>query len=852
MRYENVASIRLRGDKVRAQQFIGEARNVVGNMLSANVNELQQLHTRRQLAPGVECVVDVVHGQVLIEIYAEPGPPPVSGACHGFITTPTSVGVKGAFCWAPTTAENWRWQKDPSLQGGTVVWHNDTTAISIDAETRYTARGLGTAVYQDGGKIWEAPETAVGICMSEERIVVLTKSDKLRLYYQGTTGWQEGTIVGEDLSDPNLELKQPILFNQDGTAGVAMIFDHSEIFANLDDDYFSDLDYELLDHRFIFKGLSVALSGTVATVSLDIEHSGLGLVEYSGPSTGCSYNSNTYRRSSATGLKNDPHGYVAYIHYDGSVDQVPLSVIPRGGGLATCVYNITTTSSTCSSYDVTSEQPVTDCTQCSPTGCCGYVGCYIITGSTANPNPCPYNEATWCVCSDGCTKPNNCEDGGYIAKVVTAVFNDTGERYDVYNQSFYQTNIGGEAGYELKDTRTITIRKDFAGNEEVKAELELTTVRDITGYTGYTTYAYEGTNVFPGGRTLTYINTDCEEIWYDPFGSACGKPIDPYIYFNGYSHSEFWEYRWTYTSTGNSTYGYNESSVFKLNFKTGNFSIPLIDKSERNRNQTVTSEAYDVDDYFQQTRVCLDPVETTGWLGYNNYSASNVQTRDSGGDSWLRQILGFDLRCGAVFYTESLNMQHQSGCHITRPHYSVAKLRTPDGATHTLPLPTTTNYFLALPGILHEYSITSHGYYSPAVCQCQYNPVWTDPPDPVTYGNRFEWVFRRLVKEPFAMDYKGAVSCKSLDGCYSVPTPNCDPVLGILGSTPSSTFACNQDIHGHWFVSAYVVSNYAPYPFPAGSAFFNYLDEAPNADPNAVNTALTNAHYPKISVFGPR
>lgn len=135
MRYEKEVAWKFFGDKQKAQQYTAQARVVAGELLNANVNELEQVTRRVQLAGDVWCQVRKIPGQVIIEIHANPevGEKPLHRVA-GFIVQ-ASDDKEGVIRWDPN-AKKWSWIPAAKFKGGiqygNIVWKDNKDSVLTD------------------------------------------------------------------------------------------------------------------------------------------------------------------------------------------------------------------------------------------------------------------------------------------------------------------------------------------------------------------------------------------------------------------------------------------------------------------------------------------------------------------------------------------------------------------------------------------------------------------------------------------------------------------------------------------------------------------------------------------------
>lgn len=214
MRYEKEVALKLKGDVQLAQQYITQARVVAGELIAANINELQQLNTTKLLAPGVTCRASIIHGQVILEIIAETEHTEPERYVAGFIVK-TSDNREGVIAWNPAS-EIWSWvprHKFKTFIYGNIVWKNERVALSVKPfPERHAFYGSTTFqdsytsdVYINGKLLCTMPYPAYGAAIYEDRLYVVVNDSYTGAYMYSTdypgdyTNWDVVQISSDQL-----------------------------------------------------------------------------------------------------------------------------------------------------------------------------------------------------------------------------------------------------------------------------------------------------------------------------------------------------------------------------------------------------------------------------------------------------------------------------------------------------------------------------------------------------------------------------------------------------------------------------------------------------------------------------
>lgn len=769
------------GDVQLAQAYAGFARKMLGSLHTQNVLKLDDQRAHATV-PGATIDVGISFGQKWARINAISGGEK-QGACYGFIAQPENTDYgqffeDGVFCWNERKT-SWKWKESNSflngLRYGRVVWHNTTNALSFEATTRYTATNLSSNVYLDGKLLAEAPGTVLGVCRLGNYLVCVcgAKRTEIVVYYKpwsvrpSTVDWETASFSGTNFTEDQ-EIMQPVLFSDSGTKGIATVFDYAEITTITDEDVYYDYDYEDQDHRRIFKIFDLAL-----------------LYDEDGV-----YATGAFR----TG-------------------QTGLGITENKGESGDCVrttspsYDTNCTSSIEGNYEGWRYFPTDNkweqTVQGHPEKICNNPIEIVIDWETTPPY------TTNCFETDP-EKAGSLRIFSYAAYTDTTISTTTNSTFVTY---------GSWIAEEMTDSREVTLRADFVAETPVYAKLKFVTFRKNTDGSCIASYSSTST------ATQDY-HWDACPIPTTEYACSSSKTLlsglgsIPAYYVNNNLNG-------SYNGSRLQTSDYTAFVTVQLTVNTATIDVLELD----------VAQTYTETDTYNKT------VTTTETLGYLSCGADYTEDSEASDPTsglqiyqWgfsstaiVRYIAGYDIRCGAILYTENTITN-------TQAKTSKTKLRLPTGTTVEV-FTANTSY---LPGLFYlppfGSDTTIIGTH-PGISDCV--PYGIDCTSgsreevDSAYENRYEYILRRGVAQNYTMD---ELTTGSLG--YNLGS-------GFFYNGAIYVFEANEDINDRWMVSAAVITPYY------GSGSYNYLQNAPGNDPAPLSaTTGDTPYYKPISVMG--
>jgi hypothetical protein len=225
MRYDKEVAWKFFGDIAKAQQYIPQARTAAGEIFSANVNELEQVTRRVQLAEGVWCQVKQIPGQVVIEIVALPAQQAAPGGkVAGFILK-ASDGKEGIL---QKTDTGWVWVPKAQLTelayGNVITWMDETRVLSCNGTIERCSNGLGgnwvedSEIFLNGRAIEDLPalNKYLGASYYENNLYVVGTNATENLVVCSKTGESWNTTVVMNRSGNFYDIRGCALFDDAG------------------------------------------------------------------------------------------------------------------------------------------------------------------------------------------------------------------------------------------------------------------------------------------------------------------------------------------------------------------------------------------------------------------------------------------------------------------------------------------------------------------------------------------------------------------------------------------------------------------------------------------------------------